>query len=87
MSAKITFEHFQKFAYIYIRQSSQQQVEKHTTSQEVQRNLKIRALDLGWAEQKIKIIDDDLGVSASSAGIRSGLQKTLFLSTTGLYKH
>lgn len=72
MSGIITPNHLQRTAYIYIRQSSQQQVEKNTTSQEVQRNLKKRAMDLGWPEHRIVIVDEDLGSSASIPENRAG---------------
>ena len=72
MSAIITPNHLQKTAYIYIRQSSQHQVENNTASQEVQRNLKQRAIDLGWSEQRIIIVDEDLGSSASIPENRIG---------------
>lgn len=72
MSGIIRPRHLQRTAFIYIRQSSQQQVEKNTTSQEVQRNLKKRAMDLGWPEHRIVIVDEDLGCSASMPENRSG---------------
>jgi DNA invertase Pin-like site-specific DNA recombinase len=74
MPGIVTPAHCRKMAFIYIRQSSPHQVEHHTLSQEVQRNLKNRALSLGWPEQNIKLIDEDLGSSATEAGIRSGFQ-------------
>lgn len=74
MPGIVTPDHCRKMAFIYIRQSSPHQVEHHTLSQEVQRNLESRALSLGWPEQNIKLIDEDLGSSASEAGIRSGFQ-------------
>ena len=77
MSGIITPSHLNRTAYIYIRQSSQRQVEKNTTSQEVQRNLKKRAMDLGWAEQRIIILDEDLGSSASLPENRSGFQNLI----------
>ena len=77
MSGIITPSHLNRTAYIYIRQSSQRQVEKNTTSQEVQRNLKNRAMDLGWAEQRIIIVDEDLGSSASLPENRSGFQNLI----------
>jgi DNA invertase Pin-like site-specific DNA recombinase len=77
MSNKITFEHLNKNVYIYIRQSSPGQVKTNTASQEVQRNLKNRALLLGWKESQIKILDEDLGTCASLSGIRSDFQSLI----------
>lgn len=72
MPGIITPLHLQRTAYIYIRQSSQYQVENNTASQEVQRNLKQRAIDFGWSEQRIIIVDEDLGYSASMPENRVG---------------
>jgi len=74
MPGIITAEHCRKIAYIYIRQSSQHQVEHHTASQEVQLNLVTRAESLGWPKQNIIIIDEDLGINATEPDIRSGFQ-------------
>jgi len=74
MPGKITAEHCRKIAFIYIRQSSQHQVEHHTASQEVQLNLVNRARSLGWPKENIKVIDEDLGTNASESDIRSGFQ-------------
>ncbi len=77
MPGEITREHLSRIAYIYIRQSSQRQVEKHTSGRQVQYNLVHRAKSLGWADEKIKIIDEDLGVSATGTNKRTGFEKLL----------
>jgi DNA invertase Pin-like site-specific DNA recombinase len=75
MLTLITAEHLQRNAYIYIRQSSFAQVVNNKLSQEVQRNLKKRVMELGWPEQRIIIVDEDLGSSASVALRRKGFSK------------
>jgi DNA invertase Pin-like site-specific DNA recombinase len=77
MPGEITRDHLSRLAYIYIRQSSQRQVEQHSSGRQVQYNLVQRAKDLGWADEKIKIIDEDLGVSATGTNRRSGFEKLL----------
>ena len=77
MSTKITKEHLNRKAYIYIRQSSQRQVEQHTSGRQVQYNLIQRAKSLGWSDKNIEIIDEDLGVSATGTKQRTGFEKLL----------
>jgi DNA invertase Pin-like site-specific DNA recombinase len=71
---KISNLHLQKDAYVYIRQSSMRQVLQNTESQKRQYALRERALFLGWKEDQIQVIDDDLGESASHSG-REGFSK------------
>ncbi len=77
MPGEITREHLSRIANIYIRQSSQRQVEKHSSGRQVQYNLVQRAKSLSWADEKIKIIDEDLGISATGTKKRSGFEKLL----------
>ncbi len=69
---KIKPDHLQRTAYIYIRQSTAAQVEFNRESTERQYKLKDRAVDLGWTEQQIRIIDQDLAQSGSSTSQRKG---------------
>ena len=77
MAGEVTKEHLSRKAYIYIRQSSQRQVEQHTSGRQVQYNLVQRAKHLGWQENHIELIDEDLGVSASGTKKRTGFKKLL----------
>lgn len=77
MPGEITRQHLSRLAYIYIRQSSQRQVEQHSSGRQVQYNLVERAKGLGWADKNIKIIDEDLGVSATGTNRRTGFEKLL----------
>ena len=58
--------HLQRRAAIYLRQSSPQQVLHHKESLKLQYALRERALQYGWAESDIDVIDTDLGVTGSS---------------------
>lgn len=77
MPGEINQEHLSRKAYIYIRQSSQCQVEEHTSGREVQYNLVQRAKSLGWPEKNIEIIDEDLGLTATGTKKRSGFEKSI----------
>jgi DNA invertase Pin-like site-specific DNA recombinase len=63
MISKIRGSHTEKPAYIYIRQSTMAQVRHHQESTERQYALKEKALQMGWAEGMIRVLDGDLGVS------------------------
>ncbi len=74
-SQKIKSEHLKRYAYLYIRQSTLQQVYKHTESTKRQYNLRQKAVSLGWSRNQIMIIDEDLGCSGASVDNRMGFQK------------
>jgi DNA invertase Pin-like site-specific DNA recombinase len=71
---KILPQHLERQAYVYIRQSTPQQVEQHLESQDLQYQLVQRAVALGWGEAQVIVIDDDLGKSAITAVGRHGFQ-------------
>lgn len=71
---KITTTHRAKFAYIYLRQSTAGQVLHNTESTARQYALVDRAVALGWPQDRVRIIDEDLGRSGSSVELRSGFQ-------------
>lgn len=73
MNEKIKPNHLSRKAIIYVRQSSQFQVQNNLESQRLQYNMKIRIEDLGW--NNIEIIDDDLGQSASGTVQRTGFER------------
>lgn len=70
---KVTSEHLARKAYIYIRQSTIRQLLHHQESTKRQYDLRLRAVGLGWPEESIEIIDDDLGQSAAYLG-RNGFE-------------
>jgi DNA invertase Pin-like site-specific DNA recombinase len=61
MNSKIAEHHRSKPAYIYLRQSTPGQVRHHQESTERQYALREMALQLGWSEAAIRILDRDLG--------------------------
>lgn len=72
---KVRTDHLQRDAYLYIRQSTLQQVFHNTESTQRQYALKQRAIALGWPAERVNIIDGDQGQSGASAADREGFQK------------
>jgi DNA invertase Pin-like site-specific DNA recombinase len=72
---KVTSEHLRRDAYLYVRQSSLQQVQDHRESTARQYDLKGRAQALGWATEQTVVIDEDQGLSGASAVERTGFQR------------
>ena len=72
---KVTSEHLRRAAYLYVRQSSLQQVQDHRESTARQYALKGRAQVLGWASEQIVVIDEDQGLSGAAAVVRTGFQR------------
>lgn len=76
-SEKIAHRHLDRLAMVYVRQSTARQVLEHQESTRLQYQLRERAEELGWAEDRIVIIDDDLGKSASTMEGRLGFQRLI----------
>jgi len=74
MIPKIQTTHLEKPAYIYIRQSTMAQVRHHQESTERQYALRDKAMTLGWAPEKIRILDRDLGISGAQVNGRADFQ-------------
>jgi DNA invertase Pin-like site-specific DNA recombinase len=73
LNPKISDYHLARAAIIYIRQSSERQVQQNVESARLQYALVERAAQLGWAQPLV--IDEDLGKSASYEVQRSGFQR------------
>ena len=72
---KITTSHLARQAIVYLRQSSSAQVAHNRESTERQYALATKARDLGWPDDRIVVIDEDLGLSGSGSVERSGFQR------------
>ncbi len=72
---KVTSQHLQRDAYLYIRQSTPRQVLENTESTQRQYALRDRAVALGWPLERIHVLDCDLGKSGSHSAGRDGFQK------------
>ena len=75
--------HLQRKALIYIRQSTPHQVLSNQESLRLQYALQQRAIDLGWRQEDIEIIDADLGMTGASASHRAGFQEVVTRVTLG----
>lgn len=80
-SHKIRDTHLQLDAVIYVRQSANHQMLDHQESTARQYALKDRVLQLGWQEEQVVIIDDDLGISGTGRAERPGFRRLLKLVT------
>ena len=76
-SPKLKPWHLDRWAIVYIRQSTLQQVSDHQESAARQYALVDLAVALGWPRERILIIDDDQGKSGGSAEGRPGFQRLL----------
>jgi len=74
-SRKIQPHHLERDAYLYVRQSSMKQVIENIESTKRQYALRGRATALGWAEDRIVVIDSDQGESGASAAWREGFRR------------
>ena len=74
-NAKITPGHLERSAYVYVRQSTEYQVQNNLESQQRQYELADLAVRHGWPKERVVVIDDDLGRSGSSAAGRTGFAR------------
>ncbi len=75
MNGKIGASHLARQALVYVRQSSMAQVWENTESTSRQYGLVARATALGWREDDVVVIDEDLGRSGASTKARGGFAK------------
>ena len=83
MNNKIQEDHLQKPAYIYLRQSSMNQVRHNQESTERQYALRDKAMGLGWPANLIHLLDGDLGLSGSQIAQRKDFQSLVALVSMG----
>lgn len=75
--------HRGRLAYVYVRQSTAHQVLHHQESQRRQRRLVERALELGWPRERLVVVDEDLGETASRSGHRAGFDQMVAEAALG----
>ncbi|MHC4092089.1 MAG: recombinase family protein [Planctomycetota bacterium] len=73
--SKVQARHLQRDAFLYVRQSTLRQVFENTESTARQYDLRRTAVTLGWPEERVVVIDCDLGQSAASSVDREGFQR------------
>jgi DNA invertase Pin-like site-specific DNA recombinase len=79
---KVTADHCDRLAVVYVRQSTLRQVHENTESAKMQYALVERAAMLGWVPSRIVVIDEDMGHSAGGGQDRPGF--TRLVSEVGL---
>src|SRR5262249_16740229 len=72
---KIGTSHLSRAAYVYLRQSTPAQVEHNRESTQRPYTLAARPTALGWSQQQVVIVDEDLGVSGSGVVERNGFAR------------
>lgn len=75
--------HVQRQAVVYVRQSSPHQALANQESLQLQYGLQKRAFELGWMAEAIRVVDSDVGRTASSAEGRRGFQELVADVTLG----
>src|SRR5437762_13852350 len=74
VSGKVTAQHRDRLAVVYVRQSTLRQVTHHTESTKLQYALVERASMLGWGPSRVRVIDEHMGHSAGAGQDRVGCQ-------------
>ena len=77
MNTKIEKTHLQRRAVVYLRQSTPNQVESNRESTQRQYALADRALNLGWDNSQIQILDGDLGKSGQTTAGREDFHRLM----------
>lgn len=75
--SKVRATHLARDAYLYVRQSTVRQVFENTESTKRQYALRQRAVALGWPNERVQVIDIDLGQSGASAADREGFKRLI----------
>jgi DNA invertase Pin-like site-specific DNA recombinase len=79
----VTAHHLNRKAIVYIRQSSPHQMLSNQESLRLQYALRQQALEMGWAEEQVEVIDHDLGQTGASIAHREGFKDLLAQVTLG----
>ncbi|MGO8751168.1 MAG: hypothetical protein ACLQNE_34920 [Thermoguttaceae bacterium] len=67
--------HVQREAVVYVRQSSPHQALANQESLQLQYGLQQRAAELGWKPEDVRVVDSDVGRTASTAKGRRGFRR------------
>ena len=74
-SSKITPDHLNRNAVVYVRQSTPGQLLNNTESTARQYQLTSLAIALGWRRDQVHVIDEDLGLSGDGTVDRAGFDQ------------
>jgi DNA invertase Pin-like site-specific DNA recombinase len=75
--------HLKRQAVVYVRQSSPHQALTNQESLRLQCALRERAAELGWLSEDVRVVDSDVGRTASTAKGRRGFQQLVADVTLG----
>jgi DNA invertase Pin-like site-specific DNA recombinase len=75
-NVKVRSTHLKRIACLYIRQSTMKQVYENSESTKRQYDLKQKAISIGWSEDRVLVIDSDLGLSGANSK-REGFQEVV----------
>lgn len=84
MKTKLMTTHFERRAFVYVRQSTAMQVHEHVESKQRQYALVERAAALGWSRDAIEVIDEDQGKSGATSEGRTGFARLAEAVSTGV---
>jgi len=87
VNPKIRKTHLDRDAWVYVRQSTDHQVQFHLESQKRQYELADVAVRYGWARERVQIMDEDQGRSGATTSGRLGftrLVEGVALGKTGI---
>jgi DNA invertase Pin-like site-specific DNA recombinase len=74
---KLKAHHLARDAYLYVRQATACQGFEKANSLQRQYDLRQQAVALGWAAERVIVIDSDMGQSGASAAGRRGFQELM----------
>src|SRR5438128_1443238 len=80
---KIKQTHLDRVVTPYIRVSTNEQARDHQGSLAAQYAQRDKARDWGWPDSRIKVVDRDLGLSATSTAARLGFLEMLAMIGRG----
>ena len=75
--SKIGPQHLARTPYLYVRQSSPYQVEHNLESKRLQYDRVRWAAEAGWSGERVVIVDDDQGTTATLPNSRSGFAEMM----------
>jgi DNA invertase Pin-like site-specific DNA recombinase len=84
-ASKVKLIHTRRAAFVYVRQSSPQQVQNNRESTARQCALVERACELRWAEEQVTVLDEDLGLPGSGKVKRSGFPRMTAEAHLGMW--
>ncbi len=76
-------QHLERLALVYVRQSTPGQVLENRESTRLQYGLRERAEQLGWPPERIRTVDEDLGLSGSGQEQRRGFARLVLAVARG----